>query len=814
MGLRSKHNEATALVRQMTLQEKASLCSGKSFWYIKGNERLGLQPVMVTDGPHGLRKQTSSGDHVGLHTSVPATCFPTASALASSWNPQLLREIGVALGEQCVAENVAVLLGPGVNIKRHPLCGRNFEYFSEDPLLAGEMAAALIEGVQSQGVGTSIKHFAANNQEFGRMFIDVVVDERTLREIYLPAFEVAVKRAQPWTVMCAYNRINGTYCGEHDWLLNQVLREEWGFEGLVVSDWGATNDRVDGVRSGLDLEMPASGPDNDNKVANAVASGTLDEATLDTTAIRVASLSLLGADNVQNTVALDQVAHHTLARRAAAECAVLLKNADDLLPITKTTSFCVIGAFAKQPRYQGTGSSQVVPTTLDNAYDAIATLTGRTDIAYAPGYHPKSDALDADSIDTAARLAAEHDVALVFAGLPTIYESEGFDREHMRMPEQHNLLIEAVCRANPRTVVILSNGAPVEMPWIDQPAAVLEMYLAGQGGGGAAADLIFGDANPCGRLAETFPLRVQDVGSNPWFPGGDGRQVHYREGLYVGYRYFDTFNVPVLFPFGHGLSYTTYEYDDIDVSPTWSADREPLSVRVSVTNSGERKGSETVQVYVRSPAGAAYRPVHVLAGFTRLPLQPGEIGEAIVTLEPRAFACYDAEAQRWVTLPGEYEVCVGASSRDIRQTAVVQVRSEDAVSRTLRGPSMEGGQLQVDDAVFADMLGHAIPPPESTQPFHRNSTLNEIAAVRIGRIFKDFAMRAYLKQLGGLSDPTLARMFEEMARTMPLRALPLLAGGGGGKKGISNAHIDALLNLVNGRFLKGLWQLLRVQLHR
>ena len=814
MGLRSKHNEATALVRQMTLQEKAALCSGKSFWYLKGNERLGLQPVMVTDGPHGLRKQTSSGDHVGLHTSVPATCFPTASALASSWNPELLREIGVALGEQCVEENVAVLLGPGVNIKRHPLCGRNFEYFSEDPLLAGEMAAAMIEGVQSQGVGTSIKHFAANNQEFGRMFIDVVVDERTLREIYLPAFETAVKRAQPWTVMCAYNRINGTFCGEHHWLLNQVLREEWGFEGLVVSDWGATNDRVDGVRSGLDLEMPASGPDNDNKVSNAVESGTLDEAVLDTTAIRVASLSLLGADNVQNSVALDQVAHHALARRAAAECAVLLKNDDSLLPISKATSFCVIGAFAKRPRYQGTGSSQVVPTILDNAYDALATLVGRSDIPYAPGYDPKSDALDDDSIDAAALLAAQHDVALVFAGLPTIYESEGFDRDHLRMPEQHNRLIEAVCRANPRTVVILSNGAPVEMPWIEHPAAVLEMYLAGQGGGGAVADLVFGKANPCGRLAETFPLRMEDVGSNAWFPGGAGRQVQYREGLYVGYRHFDSFAIPVLFPFGHGLSYTTFEYDDIDLGRTWSADQPPPTVRVSVTNTGERKGSETVQVYVRAAGNTAYRPAQVLAGFTRLLLQPGEIGEAVVTLEPRAFGCYDTEAQRWVTLPGSYEVCVGASSRDIRQTAQMQVSSEDSLGRTLPGPGFADGHLQVDDTLFAAMLGHEVPAPEPTRPFHRNSTLNEIAEVRAGRLFKDFAMRAYLNQLGGLSDPTLARMFEEMARTMPLRALPLLAGGGGGTGGISNAHIDALLNLVNGRFVKGLWQLLRVQLDR
>ena len=520
-GMRARHDEAAALVAQMTLEEKAGFCSGRDFWHLEACERLGIEPVMVTDGPHGLRKQDERGDHVGLLDSVPATCFPTACAMASSWDTDLLERLGVALGTEAAAEHVTVLLGPGVNIKRHPLCGRNFEYYSEDPLLTGRLAAAFINGVQSQGVGTSIKHYAMNNQEHRRMQVDVIVDERSIREIYLRGFEIAIRTAQPWTVMCAYNRINGTYASEHGWLLNQVLRDEWGFEGLVMTDWGAINDRVKGLVAGLDLEMPTSGGINDLRLKNAATAGDLPEEQLDQAVTRMVSLGLLGGDLHRRNEEVDWQAHHDLARKASAESAVLLKNENDLLPLKKETRIAVIGEFARTPRYQGAGSSQVNPQRLDNAFDALAEFLGVSP-AYAPGYSLSTaddSQIDDQLIAEAVEAASGAEAVVLCAGLPAIYESEGFDRADMQMPEQHNRLIEAVCDANPNTVVVLFNGGPVEMPWKGKPAAILEMYLPGQAGGGAAVDLLYGVVNPSGKLAETFPMRLSDVPADQWFPG-------------------------------------------------------------------------------------------------------------------------------------------------------------------------------------------------------------------------------------------------------------------------------------------------------
>ncbi|MYE51875.1 MAG: glycosyl hydrolase [Gammaproteobacteria bacterium] len=785
----------------MSLEEKAAFCSGRDFWHMEANERLGMASIMLTDGPHGLRKQMGDTDHVGIGNSVPATCFPTACALASSWDRDLLREVGVALGEQCAAENVAVLLGPGMNIKRHPLCGRNFEYFSEDPLVSGELAAALIEGIQSQGVGACVKHFAVNNQEQGRMFVDAIVDERTLREIYLRGFEIAVRKAQPWTVMCAYNRLNGVYCSEHDWLLNQVLRGDWGFAGAVVTDWGAANDRVRGIAAGLDLEMPASGGVNDRRLVAAVRDGRLPEADLDRAVTRNLSLALLGGELPKQRVAMDQDAHHALARRAAGECAVLLKNEGALLPLAPGARIAVIGAFAKQPRYQGAGSSQVNPTRLDCAFDAIAATVGDgASLDYAPGYDPKHSEPDAALVAEAAAAAAGAEVAVVFAGLPGSYESEGFDRSHMALPEQHDRLVAAVCEANPNTVVVLSNGAPVAMPWVAAPKAILEGYLAGQGGGAAMADVLFGRVNPSGKLAETFPLQQADVPADRWFPG-TGRQVHYREGLHVGYRHFDTAAAPVLFPFGHGLSYTRFEYGDLELSADAFAQGGELAVSFALTNSGDLGGSEVVQLYAHAAQSSVHRPEQELRAFTKVALAPGETRRVTLTLDDAAFAVYDTDAGKWIVEAGEFEIRLGASSRDIRLRTRLKVQSSQSLSDAARGV----GGLDGSDEAFAALLGKPVPPPEPSRPYHLNSSLGEIGETALGRFIRSKVASGFQKRMGvKAGDEATARMFEAMANNMPLRSLALFSGGR-----LSFNGLAALVALLNRRLLTALRLLLR-----
>lgn len=802
MSIKSKHNQAAALVAQMTTAEKARLCSGRDFWHLEGVERLGLEPVMVTDGPHGLRKQVQDADHIGLNKSVPATCFPTACALAASWDVDLLRQIGVALGEECAAEHVTVLLGPGLNIKRHPLCGRNFEYFSEDPLLTGKIAAAMVQGVQSQGVGTSIKHFAVNNQEHGRMYVDAIVDERTLREIYLRGFEIAVREAQPWTVMCAYNRVNGTYCSEHDWLLNKVLRDEWGFEGLVMTDWGATNDRVRGIPAGLDLEMPGSGGVNDTLVGRAVDTGYLKPADLDQAVERNVALSLLGGDLQSAEHAVDLQAHHALAHRAVAESAVLLKNDQLILPLSADANIAVIGAFARKPRYQGTGSSQVNPAQLDNVWDALTQVAAN--ITYAPGYDPRESKADQALINEAVAAAGDADVALVFAGLPNIYESEGFDRGHLDLPDQHNALIKAVCAANANTVVVLSNGAPVAMPWASQVRGILEGYLAGQAGG-ALADLLFGVANPSGKLAETFPFTQTDVPADANFPG-DARQVLYREGLYVGYRYFDTADKPVLFPFGHGLSYTTFQYGEPRLSANDFQQGGSLTVEIDITNAGPVAGAEVVQLYLHMGASEVYRPAQELREFAKVHLQPGQTSAVNFVLTDAAFAFYDPGHSAWVVEPGAYEIRIGASSRDIRQRASVTVASDQTVSpgaAAAHGPDLSR-PLHIDDYTFAAMLGKDVPAAESARPFHENSSVAEVGETWLGAKFKAKVVDGFKQGMGvaDSSNETLNKMFEEMANNMPLRALVLF-----GRGATSMTQIRLMLALLNHRYLQAakLW---------
>ena len=791
---------AKKIVSEMSLEEKVAFCSGKNFWYLKSLARLDLPSIMVTDGPHGLRKQDSQADHVGLNASVPATCFPTASALACSWNVDLMHEIGVALGKECVKENVSVLLGPAMNIKRHPLCGRNFEYFSEDPVLTGEMAARLIEGVQSQGVGTSVKHYAVNNQERGRMFVDAIVDERSLREIYLKGFEIAVKKSQPWTVMSSYNRVNGVYCSEDDFLLNQILREEWRFEGLVVTDWGATNDRVKSVSAGLDLEMPASGGVNDRLVLAAIKSGALPETDLDQIIQRNVELILKGSGVRGRDVELNKTLHHGLAKRAAGESMVLLKNEGRQLPWKVSSKIAVIGAFAKHPRYQGAGSSQVTPTSLDNACDWITSALGDNgSIAYAAGYDPLQSDLDQGLLEEAVKVAASATAVVLFVGLPAIDESEGFDRQHLDIPRQQELLINAVCKENPNSVVVLSNGGPIRMPWVEGPKAIVEGYLAGQAGGGSIADILFGKTNPSGKLAETFALNQEDIASDSWF-SGSGRQVQYREGIYVGYRYFDSADKAVLFPFGHGLSYTEFEYSNLFLSSALLSREDSLEVNLEVQNIGDVFGAETVQVYVSALDSEIYRPLSELKGFVKVHLVSQERQRVKVSIDVSSLAVYDTYAKRWVVESGYYLVRVGSSSRDIRLERTVQVQSDDLISseflESLR-PQLEEGRLLVNDEVFASMLGKNVPDTESSRPFHLNSSLSEVGQTLLGGLVKGQVVKAFKKQMGATSaDPTIEKMFEEMANDMPLRSLVLFSRGKLGFK-----PVRVLLALLNKRFV-------------
>ncbi|MFD1177368.1 glycoside hydrolase family 3 C-terminal domain-containing protein [Paenibacillus puldeungensis] len=666
------------LIKQLTLEEKAGLCSGADFWRTKSIERLDIPAVMVSDGPHGLRKQGEEADHLGLNSSVPATCFPTAAGMGASWNRDLIRKVGEALGEECQAENVAVLLGPGANIKRSPLCGRNFEYFSEDPYLSSEMAAHHIQGVQSQGVGTSLKHFAANNQEHRRMSVDSVIDERTLREIYLASFEGAVKQSQPWSVMCAYNKVNGEYASENETLLTRILRDEWGFEGFVVSDWGAVNERAKALQAGLELEMPSSAGIGDRKIVEAVKNGTLPEETLDRAVERLLRFVFKAVESKKEAVASDIAAHHALARQMASESMVLLKN-DGVLPLRPSASIAIIGEFATNPRYQGGGSSHVNPTKLDDALKEIEyQLAPDGTVKYAQGCRIESDEIDGAMIEEAVQIAAEAEVAVIFAGLPDRYESEGYDRTHLSLPANHLALIEAVAAKQPNVVVVLSNGSPVVMPWIGKVKAVLEGYLGGQAFGGAVADLLFGAANPSGKLAETFPAKLSDNPSFLFFPG-EGDRAEYREGVFVGYRYYDTKGIEPLFPFGHGLSYTQFEYLNMELDRTSMTDQDPLKVRVTLKNVGDRAGKEVVQLYVRDLESSVVRPLQELKGFEKIELQPGEAGTVEFVLDKRAFAYYNVDLADWHVESGEFEIRVGTSSRQIALTQNVYVKSSVTV---------------------------------------------------------------------------------------------------------------------------------------
>jgi beta-glucosidase len=767
----------------LSLHECVSLLSGADFWHTQDLPAAGVAAVMLSDGPHGLRVQPGAADHAGLAGSLPATCFPTAVTLASSWDEALLVEVGRAIGTEALALGVDVVLGPGMNLKRHPRCGRNFEYLSEDPLLTGRLAAALVDGIQSRGVGACPKHYAANNREGHRLVVDTVVDERTLRELYLAAFEHVVTESRPWTVMAAYNLLNGEPCTQHRWLLEDVLRGEWGFGGLVMSDWGATVDRVEAVRVGMDLEMPSSAGLFDAEVLDAVHRGGLEAEAVRTCAQRVLDLAARAPRHpADGALPVDE--HDALARRAAAEGAVLLAN-DGLLPLDPGTTVAVIGAFAAHPRYQGSGSSQVAPTRLATALDAFRDRGAAP--TYAAGYDPLRSEPDQALIDEAVAAARAADVAVVMVGLPASYESEGFDRDHLRLPPQHDTLVWAVCAANRRTVVVLSNGAPVLLPWRDAPAAILEAYLGGQAGGGALVDVLYGDREPGGRLAETFPAASAQVAADPWFPGHP-HQVEYREGLFVGYRHAVTADVTPAFAFGHGLGYTTFGWDAPAVSARRLQAGERVTVTVEVTNTGTRPGADVVQVYRHDRTGVVLRPRRELAGFAKVRLGPGEATTVRIDVAPRAFAFYDVEQRGWRTPQGPYTLEIARSSADVVHTVDVEVT--DGVDTAPEPASVT--PLAESDAAFTRRLGRPVPTPRPVRPFTRESTLGEVQDTLIGRLLKAAARRAAPVPQG--DDEATRRMIERARSEAPLRAMAQFSRGR-----ITLWILDVLVDLLNRR---------------
>lgn len=666
------------IVKKMTLEQKAAFVSGYDYWHLEEAPELGLVKLNVTDGPHGLRKANpdkKAKGGVDLSNSIPTTCFPTAATTSCSWDPELLRLQGEAMAEECLQEKVSVILGPGANIKRAPTCGRNFEYFSEDPLLAGECAAGLINGIQSKGVGTSLKHFACNSQEAFRMVVDEIVDERAFREIYLTAFEIAVKKAQPWTVMNSYNKINGVYASQNDRLQNKIAREEWGFKGLFVTDWGSSVDRIPGLKAGTDLEMPSSGDYNTKLIIEAVKSGELDEEILNERVGEVVDLIIKSKPAFQKDFKYDKAAHHMIAAKVAEGSIQLLKNDGALLPVKAGQKVAVIGEMAVSPRFQGAGSSVINPTMLDNAFDNLKKLG--LDVVYARGYDKTKDCEDPALFEEAVSAAKNADVAIVFAGLTEAFEGEGYDRIDIEMPKSHNALISAVAKANENTAVVLAGGSVVNMPWVGEVKAVLNSGLAGQAGGIAVANILAGKVNPSGKTSETYPLAYSDAPTYGNYPAGPVTSEH-RESVYIGYRYYDSAKKDVLFPFGHGLSYTTFEYSDLALSSDSITDSGELKVSFKIKNTGRVDGAEIAQLYVSDKASTIYRPEKELRAFKKVFLKAGEEKTVELALSKRAFAFYNVNTADWCVESGEFEILVGASSRDIKLKGTVTVSAPEA----------------------------------------------------------------------------------------------------------------------------------------
>ena len=778
------------LISKMTLEEKCSLLSGKGQFTTKEVARLGIPSMYLSDGPHGLRKQAGAADHLGLNESVKATCYPTAATMANSWDPELGEELGRHLGEECVAQRINVLLGPGLNMKRSPLCGRDFEYFSEDPVLAGKMAAAYIRGIQSAGVSACPKHFAVNNQELLRLHSDSVVDERTLREVYLTGFEIAVKEGKPKCIMSSYNRINGTYASENKMLLRDILVDEWGFEGFSVTDWGGSNDRVAGLVAGTHLEMPTTAGDSDRELAQAVREGRLSQDVLDERLDEYLTVLFDTVIPQGASETFDEEAHHAFARKAAQSTIVLLKNEGQLLPLKQGTRVAVIGDFALTPRFQGAGSSTVNPTKTEVPLDCLK-AAGLDVVGFERGFK-RHGGEDPQALEAACALAAKAEVALLYLGLDELSESEGQDRADMTLRPCQNKLVEAVAAVNPNVVVVLCGGSPVELPWMDSCKALLHGYLSGQAGALAMADVITGTVCPSGKLSESWPMAYSDVPNARIYPGLE-RTAEYREGPFIGYRYYATAGVKVRFPFGFGLSYTTFSYSDLVA--------EGSAVTFTITNTGAVAGAEVAQVYVSKPQSDLFRPALELKGFSKVFLQPGEKRTVSIPLDDKAFRYFNIKTHRWETEGGEYEILVGPSSAELPLTARVEVAGTDAPIPYERAklPSYYSGQVDaVSDGEFEALLGRPIPPAkwDRSAPLDMNDTFSQLCYAKgwTGRlVYRILCSKKAKAEASGHPDLNILFIYN-----LPFRGVGKMMGSI-----VDQRMSAALLEIFNGHFFRG-----------
>lgn len=788
-----------SILESLTLEEKASLCSGMTNWLTQEIERVGVPSVWVSDGPSGLRKEKvkQNGTNV-MGESEPSTCFPGAATLACSWDPQLAEEVGKAIADEAKALKVSTVLGPGVNIKRSPLCGRNFEYYSEDPYLAGRMGAGWVHGLEKENVGTSLKHFLANNEEHIRMTVSSVVDERALREIYMPAFEHIVKTEQPATVMCSYNRLNGTYLSENKRMLTDVLRDEWGYKGIVVSDWGAVNNRIDGVKAGLDLEMPGNKGINDRHIVEAVKDGRLSEEDLNKVALRVLKFAYESNKNIVENYTVDLEKNHQIARKAAANSAVLLKNDDKALPLNKKQKIAVIGQLAKTARYQGAGSSHINATKIVSFTDALDAAGQKYE--YADGYVLKGDGYKSGLIKKAVKACKDKDAVVVFAGLTDAFESEGYDRSHLNMPAAHDKLIEEICKVNKNVIVVLSCGAPIKLKdWEKDVKAILNLYIGGQATGEAAYDVLYGSVNPSGKLAETFPYHNSDNIVSKYFPMGP-RTCEYRESVYVGYRYFDKANKQVRYPFGYGLSYTKFEYSNLRLSSADINEGDELEVTFTIKNVGDVDGAEIAQVYVRDVESTIFRPVKELKGFKKVYLKAGEEKDVTVTLDSRSFAYYNVLIKDWHIESGEFEILVGASSRNILLKASVNVTSAnpdapipDYHNNAPYYYNLNGSEKEIPAEQFEVLYGEKLPDNSDFKKGELTAcnSVGQCAVSPWGKFIYRIAMLGSKIIARSAENP---EMITESVKDMPLRAATAMTGGL-----VPEMSLFGLVDMVNGR---------------